>query len=95
MNIDDILSNLKETAQGCEGGPDDHAFIALSRAQDILRECKAAGFIDEKGEVRKVVRRVDVGRHPSDDLDFIVDVLDSGQVVFVCEAARKAGEAAQ
>ena len=58
MNIDDILSNLKETAQGCEGGPDDHAFIALSRAQDILRECLAAGFVTPEGEVRKVLGRL-------------------------------------
>lgn len=95
MNIEDIIHDLKEHADDITDRNYRDQGQVVRTAASILGECFAAGFITLEGEVRKVVRRVDVGRHPSDDLDFIVDVLDSGQVVFVCEAARKAGEAAQ
>lgn len=60
----------------------------LAEALRLLQEAEAAGFITEDGQIRKVVRRIDVGRSPSDCVDRICDVLEPQQVVYVCDADK-------
>lgn len=45
---------------------------------------------DEHGVDFKVVRSVVVGKYPSDCVDRVVDVMEPGQTVFICEAAEAA-----
>lgn len=90
MNIDTIIDKLERVSLSnptaecrCDGA-------AAHEAARILRACRAAGFIDENGKVRKVIRRVDVGRETSDYVDPVIDVMDAGVTVFICEAAQAA-----
>lgn len=79
-----------------ESALDTHANAAVLRMCHEARMCN--GIVDYSdpnatGVVRRVLRTVDIGKYPSDQLDRIADVLDDGQRVVICDAAEAAKEA--
>ena len=55
MNIEGILKVLENAAKNLPSDARYEEAVACREAARIISQCRAAGFIDEKGEVRKVL----------------------------------------